>query len=139
MNYDVIVIGSGAGGLTTAIVAALVGLKVLVVEKTSSFGGTTALSGGAPWIPNNRHMAALGQEDSVDAAKAYLRSVLGNYYNETKVSAYLESGPEMIAYLEDNTDVLFYPVPIPDYMPGNPGARAGRTTRTPPYPLPRLA
>ena len=48
MNYDVIVIGSGAGGLTTAIVAALVGLKVLVVEKTSSFGGTTALSGGAP-------------------------------------------------------------------------------------------
>lgn len=133
MNYDVIVIGSGAGGLTTAIVAALDGLKVLVVEKTSSFGGTTALSGGAPWIPNNRHMAALGQEDSVDAAKAYLRSVLGNYYNETKVSAYLESGPEMIAYLEDNTDVLFYPVPIPDYMPGNPGARAGRTMLTREY------
>ena len=80
MAYDLIVIGSGAGGLTAAIVAAKAGLKVLVVEKTRWFGGTTAYSGGAPWIPGNLHMAALGQKDSRAAAEEYLRSVLGNYY-----------------------------------------------------------
>lgn len=133
LAFDVVVIGSGAAGLTTAIVAGLSGLKVLVVEKTAWFGGTTAYSGGAPWIPCNHHMTAFGQEDDVETAMTYLRSVLGNYFDDAKIAAFVESGPEMIALLERKTDVAFYPIPIPDYFPDNPGARVGRTMLTREY------
>ena len=54
MECDVLVAGSGAGGLSAAIVMAKAGLDVLVVEKADLFGGTTALSGGVLWIPGNR-------------------------------------------------------------------------------------
>ena len=63
-EFDVIVVGSGAGGLTTATVAARLGLSVLVVESTAWFGGTTALSGGFAWIPCNHVMRAAGCDDS---------------------------------------------------------------------------
>src|SRR6185437_2159645 len=64
MDVDVIVAGSGSAGMTTAIVAAKSGLKVLLVEKTRYFGGTTALSGGGCWIPNNHQMGSIGASDT---------------------------------------------------------------------------
>ncbi len=48
---DVLVIGSGGGGMTAALTADAAGLDVLVVEKSSYFGGSTALSGGGIWVP----------------------------------------------------------------------------------------
>uniref|UniRef100_UPI0026325CEA FAD-dependent oxidoreductase n=1 Tax=uncultured Paracoccus sp. TaxID=189685 RepID=UPI0026325CEA len=54
-EYDVLVIGAGAGGMATAITAAKAGLAVVIVEKADVFGGTTAFSGGVLWIPGNRH------------------------------------------------------------------------------------
>lgn len=126
-TYDVIVVGSGAAGLTTAVVAALRGLSVLVVEKTSFIGGTTAYSGGGAWIPCNPHMEAAGQSDDIGAARDYLRHILGNHYEMPKVEAFLESGPEMVRYLEANSDVRFYPVLLSDYQPTAPGARLART------------
>src|SRR3546814_18776531 len=64
MQYDVIVVGSGASGLTAAIRAAKAGLSVLVLEKADHFGGTTAVSGGGIWIPGSPQEVAAGVEDS---------------------------------------------------------------------------
>jgi succinate dehydrogenase/fumarate reductase flavoprotein subunit len=129
-EYDVVVVGSGAAGLTTAVVAANQGLDVLVVEKTDYFGGTTAYSGGGGWIPNNKHQKALGVTDSSAAADVYLRKVLGPLYEPVRVKAFLESGPEMVRYMEQNSEVRFKPVTLPDYLPTLEGASVGRTLLT---------
>ena len=67
---DVLVIGSGAGGLATAIVAKKHGLSVVVIEKEPVFGGTTAFSGGVLWIPGNRHGKVNNPADTREAALA---------------------------------------------------------------------
>jgi succinate dehydrogenase/fumarate reductase flavoprotein subunit len=132
-EVDVIVVGSGAAGLTTAVVAAQAGLKVLVTEKTEYYGGTTALSLGAPWIIANHHQRALGISDDAETGKLYLRETLGSLYDPVKVAAYIDSGAEMISFLEDNTQCRWNGVPMPDYFPDNPGSRAGRTLLTRSY------
>jgi succinate dehydrogenase/fumarate reductase flavoprotein subunit len=129
-NYDVVVVGSGAAGLTTAVVAAQHGLKVLVVEKSRYFGGTTAYSLGAPWIIGNLHQPALGIEDDLVKGERYLRATLGPLYSPDKVSAYLTSGAEMVAYMEAKTAVRWVGVPMPDYFPDTDGASFGRTLLT---------
>src|SRR5271154_250776 len=80
-TVDVVVVGSGASGLTAAVTVANNGLKVLVVEKTGYYGGTTAYSGGGSWIPNNKHQRRLGISDSDAAAGTFLRTVLGKLYD----------------------------------------------------------
>jgi succinate dehydrogenase/fumarate reductase flavoprotein subunit len=124
---DVVVVGSGAAGLTTAVVAAQAGLSVLVVEKAPYFGGTTAYSLGAPWIIANHHQKELGLEDDPRVGALYLRNVLGELYDVDKVAAYIASGAEMLAYMEANTECRWNGVPMPDYNPELDGARAGRT------------
>ncbi|KAK7203024.1 FAD binding domain-containing protein [Myxozyma melibiosi] len=129
-SYDVVVVGSGCSGLTTSVVCAKNGLKVLVVEKTRYFGGTTAYSGGGAWIPNNKHQPAIGVSDSAEDAAKYLHSVLGDAFDKTKVPAYIESAPKMVEWVEQNTEMKFKPVPLPDYHPTKPGASVGRTILT---------
>lgn len=131
--FDVVIMGSGAGGLTTAVVAAKLGLNVLVLEKTDLFGGTTAISGGGLWIPNNHHMAELGLTDTIDRAEAYLRAITGNFFEEDKVAAFLENGPDMLRFLEANSEAHFGGGLIPDYEPLQEGAATGRTLLTPAY------
>ena len=116
-EFDVIVVGSGVSGLTTAIVAAKHGLKALVVEKTEFFGGTTAYSGGVAWIPNNHHMKEVGVGDSREQALEYLRNVLGNHYEAAKIEAFVDNGPAMLRYMEANTSLEFVPAATPDYEP----------------------
>src|SRR5262245_32433962 len=101
-EVDVLVLGSGAGGMTAALCAAAFGLDVLLVEKAAVLGGTTARSAGSVWIPNSRHAPAT---DTPEHALTYLRSVLGNRLDEPLVAAFLRAGPEMIAFLEDHTSV----------------------------------
>src|SRR5262245_4383789 len=93
--------------MTAALAAAILGLDVVVVEKTQFVGGTSARSAGSVWVPNSRHSTP-GQ-DNPDKALLYLRSALGNRIRETLVHAYLDAGPAMIALLEDNSDVAFRP------------------------------
>ncbi len=132
-SFDVVVVGSGAAGLTTAVVAAQQGLSVLLVEKADVFGGTTALSFGGAWIPNNHHMASVGQQDSKDEAYAYLRAVLGDWYDAEKVTAFVETGPEMLRYIEDRTPLCFGPGYLPDYELDAPGAKSSRIVATLPW------
>lgn len=129
IDTDVVVIGSGAAGLTAAITARKLGLEVLVVEKTDLFGGTTAYSGGAPWIPCNHVMKQAGLDDSRPAAETYLRAVLGERYNEDLVSSYLDNAPAMLQFMERHSEVRFKPFLAPDYEV-QPGAAVCRTLLT---------
>lgn len=133
-HCDVLVIGSGAGGLATAITARKAGLKVIVLEKDNVFGGTTALSGGVLWIPGNAHAAARNVNDSSDAARTYLRHEAGELYDEEEIDAYLEYGPQMLNFFENETEVKFIATDYPDYHPDNPGgADIGRSVVAAPY------
>jgi len=128
----VVVVGSGCAGLTSAIVAAKQGLKVLVVEKSKYFGGTTAYSGGGAWIPVNKHQPAIGvTDDSREKAETYLQRVLGpELYDPSKIKAFLDSGPEMVRWIEENSSMKFKPVPLPDYHVSKEGSSVGRTMLT---------
>lgn len=106
-HCDVLVIGSGAGGLASAVTAATQGLDVIVAEKATVFGGTTAVSGGWLWIPNTPHAQKAGQAEPIQIPKQYLKNVLGDQYDEQKIHTYLTKAPEMIDFFEKSTDVKF--------------------------------
>lgn len=136
---DVLVIGSGAGGLTTAITCAKQGLNVVVVEKASVFGGTTAFSGGVLWIPGNHHGVAQNPDDTKDAARTYLKIEAGNHYDADAVDAFLDTGPEAVEFLERETEVKFIPTLYPDYHPHyDGGVDIGRSILAAPFDTSRL-
>ncbi|MFG1279794.1 FAD-dependent oxidoreductase [Xanthobacter autotrophicus] len=122
-TYDLAVVGSGAGGMAAALFAAIAGLKVLLVERTEYLGGTSALSAATTWIPMNRHSGEVTQDDSLEKAERFLDGVVGNRSPSVIRRAFLESGPEAIATLEDKSQVLFRPYAThPDYEQDDEGA-----------------
>ena len=125
-EYDVIVLGAGAGGMTAASVAAAEGLSVIVIEKSQFVGGTTAVSGGMVWIPANSKMAQAGIPDTNEEARLYLRYTVRDSFNENLRSVFLASGNKAISYLEEKTSVRLRSVKVyPDYYPDLPGATTG--------------
>ncbi len=134
--YDVVVLGSGAAGLTAALVAHDAGARVAVFEKASHVGGTSAWSGGMVWIPDNPHMPEIGAHDSEPEAIEYLLSMSHGTMSEDLVRAFVRTGPEMVRWLEAHTPVRFVAVPgFPDYHPELPGGKpeGGRTLECPMY------
>jgi succinate dehydrogenase/fumarate reductase flavoprotein subunit len=99
-QYDVVVLGTGAAGLTAAVVAAELGASVAVFEKADKVGGTTAWSGGQVWIPNNPHMPEVGIEDSREKALTYSMSLSRDMLEQRLVEAYVDAGREMVEFLE---------------------------------------
>ena len=139
VTCDLLVIGAGAGGLSTAITARKAGLDVIVVEKEGCFGGTTAFSGGVLWIPGNPHAAANGVHDTREAARAYLRGETGAFHDDDAIEAFLEHGPRMLEFFERETEVKFVPTLYPDYHPDQPGGvDIGRSVVAAPYDARRL-
>ncbi len=125
---DFLVIGSGGGGMTAAIVAHDRGASTLVVEKGKLFGGSTGMSGGALWVPMNDHLAEAGVSDSREEALVYLRRVTRGKIPEARLAAYVDHAAEMVRYLESKSRLRLAPCPTyPDYYPewegGKPGAR----------------
>lgn len=140
-TVDVIVIGTGAAGLTAAVVAAEHGLTVAVLERADQIGGTAAWSGGQVWVPNNPHMPDVGVEDDRDRAITYIMSLSRDMLDRDLVEAYVDAGPEMVEWLEARTPVQFYAVGgMPDYHPEFPGGSpdGGRTIECPIYPFDEL-
>ncbi len=126
MDYDVIVLGTGAAGLTAAITAHASGARVGLFEKGTEVGGTSAWSGGLVWIPNNPHMAELEIGDSRVEALAYLQSMSLGMLDDRLIEAYVDAGPEMVTFMEEHSPVRFQVVRgFPDYHPEHPGGKSG--------------
>lgn len=126
---DVLVVGTGASGMSAAVTAAAQGLKVLVVDKEARYGGTTARSGGWLWIPGTHLATEQGLREPAGAAKAYLRHEATSHFDEARVDAFLEQGPKAIEFFTRHTCVQFdMPAVFPDYHAeadgGQPGGRS---------------
>ncbi|MCW5653177.1 FAD-dependent oxidoreductase [Hydrogenophaga sp.] len=126
---DVVVVGTGAGGMAAAVKARKLGLDVLLLEKEPLYGGTTARSGGVLWVPNNPISTARPEPDSLEDARTYLRCECGAFYDEERVEAFLANGPRMVDFFVKETKVQLIPLPeYPDYHAESPGGRiAGRS------------
>jgi succinate dehydrogenase/fumarate reductase flavoprotein subunit len=123
---DVLVIGSGASGMSAAVTAAKHGLKVIVVEKETRFGGTTARSGGWVWIPGTSLARAWGITETPDQARTYIQHEAGSSFDRGRVDAFIENGPRAVEFLISNTAVRFdMPMVFPDYHAEAPGGTQG--------------
>lgn len=126
VECDLLVVGSGAGGLATAVTARWLGLDVIVAEKAPLLGGTTAWSGGWMWIPRNPLAIAAGIIESADEPRRYLRHELANHYDAARVDMYLDAGPRMVDFFTSKTALQFIAGnTIPDFHGNSPGAALG--------------
>lgn len=134
-DFDVVVVGSGGGGMTAALVAKQAGLNVIILEKSNCYGGSTALSGGGIWVPNNHLLRKAGIEDSSEKAREYLDYLIGDKVSSERKEAYIEYSPRMIVWLENHAGLKFMSVPwYSDYHPDAPGGLAeGRSLEVKPF------
>lgn len=123
-EHDVLVAGSGGGGVTGAYTAAREGLDVLLVEATDKFGGTTAYSGGGGvWFPCNPVLIRAGTDDTIEDALTYYHAVVGDRTPRELQEKYVRGGAGLIEYLERDSTIKFVPMPWPDYYGKAPKAR----------------
>jgi 3-oxosteroid 1-dehydrogenase len=123
---DLVIVGSGASGLTAAVTAATEGLEALVLEKTGVYGGTTALSAGVLWIPDNALMKQAQIADTPAEALTYLKHNIGDRVAGAKLQAFVTHAPRMVDYMLANSALELKMVDgFPDYRPDNPGASQG--------------
>lgn len=134
-HYDLVVLGSGAAGLTAAFAARLAGLRCLVLEHAETVGGTSARSSGTVWVPASHHLEARGVHGDRAAAEAYLASLVGDRGEEAMWRAFLDAAPRMLRDLETRAGFAFRPfMAAPDYRQDHPGAASGgRALEPPPF------
>ena len=126
LDCDLLVIGSGAGGLAAAVSAAHLGLKVIVAEKDPQYGGTTAWSGGWMWVPRNPLATEAGITETLEKPLSYLRHELGDRFEETRARAFLDNGPRMVDFFRRRTALQFIDGNlIPDFHGHTPDAATG--------------
>ena len=124
-EFDVVVVGSGAAGMTAALTAEHHGLRVVVIEKTGRFGGSTARSGGGLWVPGNEVLRRAGVADTPEQARAYLAHLVDGCVTAARQQALLEHGPAMLSFVRAHAPVDFARVPdYADYYPEAPGGLA---------------
>jgi 3-oxosteroid 1-dehydrogenase len=125
-TYDVVVLGTGAAGLTAALATADAGASVGIFEKAPLIGGTTCLSSGVAWLPANKYAAAVGVSDSRDDALSYLSSLSHGMILPDLLEAFVDSVAPLIEWLEARTPLQLQLVPgYPDYHPERPGGKPG--------------
>ena len=124
-RLDLLVIGSGCAGLTSALVAADGGASVGIIEKASHLGGTTAAGGGVMWAPTNHLMGRRNYTDTTSAAADYIRAVTKGKLSEEEIHWYIDNSSAAVRYLDENTRVDYAPLARPDYHGALPGATEG--------------
>lgn len=122
---DILVVGSGAGGLTAAIVAADHRAETIVIEKGARFGGTSATSGGVLWIPASHLAQAAGAQDSVEEAASYVKLLAGAEGSAELIETYATHARDMLRYMTERTELRYRAIPYPDYQSHRPGGRTG--------------
>lgn len=131
-EYDVVVVGSGAGGMTAALCSQAKGFSTLLIEKDKVYGGTTSVSGGGIWIPCNDQVQAKGGSDELEAARRYVHTLTKGETEPERVDAYLDNGPAMVKYLSSEFGVEFDLVTkYPDYFMHTPGSKASHRSMEP--------
>lgn len=120
-EVDVVVVGSGAGGMLSALVAAKNRAEVLIVEKDRLWGGTSSTSGGGIWIPGSDQARAAGFEDNLDDAFRYVRALSADNVPDANIRAYVDNAATMLRWVTANTGVVYTAQPYPDYHAENPG------------------
>ncbi len=130
-EVDVLVVGSGAAGLSASVVAATGAAQVLVIEKSELIGGTSATSGGGVWIPSSPLAAAAGFADTSAEAFQYLRALTAPNISDERIMAFVEGAPAMLRWMAEHTGLRFISTPYPDYHPELPGGKTGWRTHFP--------
>jgi 3-oxosteroid 1-dehydrogenase len=138
---DVLVIGSGGGGMTAALAAEANGLDTLVVEKSAQFGGSTALSGGGIWVPGAPSQTREGYTPDATGVVDYLRQITGGLVTDARLEQYVASAPQMMDFLEKRSpwfEFVWKPG-YADYYPELPGgSELGSTINVPALDLRKL-
>ncbi|MCU1601175.1 MAG: 3-oxosteroid 1-dehydrogenase [Frankiales bacterium] len=123
-EVDLLIVGSGGGGLAAALTAADLGLSAVVIEKTDLFGGSTALSGGAVWIPNNPTLLKKKQGNPPAEVLEYLRVLTDGKVPDARLEAYVEHGPRLMQMLAKSKWMRFsWCKGYSDYHPEKPGGK----------------
>ncbi|MNR91363.1 3-oxosteroid 1-dehydrogenase [compost metagenome] len=129
---QVLIVGSGAGGLVAALRAAESGASVLVIEKSDEIGGTSATSGGGIWIPCSRLASTIeNHTDDEDEAFGYVRALAESWSPDDNIRSFLRHAPRMLDWLTDRTAVRYASLPYPDYHPELKGGKTGWRTHLP--------
>jgi len=116
-SFDVVVIGAGGAGMSSALFATLKGARVLLVESTEYLGGTTALSAGTTWVPGTEKGLKVEPRDTLERAKTFLNNAVGERAEQALRDAFIDNGPKAIALLEAQTDVNYQVRALhPDYL-----------------------
>ncbi len=133
-EVDVLVVGSGGGGMTAALKADADGLDTLIVEKSAQFGGSTALSGGGIWVPGAPSQKRAGYSPSPDGVFDYLKQITGGLVSDARLRQYVDAAPEMMEFLERSSrwcEFVWKPG-YADYYPELPGgSERGSTINVP--------
>lgn len=133
-HADVLVFGTGAAGLTAALVAAIEGLDVALFEKSAFAGGTTATSGGSLWVPGAAPILQATPDVDVERARRYLLTELGPWVRQDLLEAFLDASPEAIDYLSRHSEVRFAHATNPDYHADQPfGSATGHAITALPF------
>jgi hypothetical protein len=140
-TVDVLIVGSGGGGMTAALTADAAGLDTLVVEKSPKFGGSTALSGGGIWVPGAPSQRKEGYIPDPDGVFQYLKQITGGLVSDARLRQYVDTAPEMMEFLEQLSpwfEFVWKPG-YADYYPELPGGSAlGSTINVPAIDLRKL-
>jgi 3-oxosteroid 1-dehydrogenase len=129
-EVDVLVVGSGAGGMVTALTARAEGLATLIIEKSRYWGGSTARSGGGAWVPNAPALLREGQRDDPERVIDYVMAIAGDRVPRSRIARYVDQAPKMMEFLESQSawlaDGFFWIRGYSDYHPDQGGNVLGR-------------
>ncbi|MER7015263.1 FAD-binding protein [Saccharopolyspora sp. NPDC000359] len=128
-EFDFVIVGSGGGGMTAALTATDAGLSAVVVEKGAMYGGSTGMSGGGIWIPNNPTLRARGHDDSRESIRRYLDLLTEGKVPAARLDAYVDHGPAAMELLCRSKWLKFswtkgYADYHPEYEGGRPMGRS---------------